>query len=57
MAEFCRECFIRLLRPSEYDIKHIVMSDENCICECCGQYGPFVDHIYHPVFGIDWSDE
>lgn len=45
MAEFCRECFIAVWRPNAYDRHHIVMSDDDCLCECCMDYGPYVDRI------------
>lgn len=57
MAEFCRECFIKLLSPDKYDREHIVMSTDKCVCEGCGEYKQYVSHIYTPAFGIDWSQE
>ena len=45
MAEFCRDCFIKTLHPSQYDIDHIVMSEDWYLCEGCGKIGPYVDHI------------
>ena len=45
MAEFCRKCFIEHLRPSQYEIEHIVMSKDNDMCEGCMGWGPYVDHI------------
>lgn len=45
MAEFCRDCFIKVWRPSQYDIDHIVMSEDSHLCERCGKIGPYVDYI------------
>lgn len=45
MAEFCRECFIHHLAPSKYDIDHIVMSEDEDVCEGCMKWGKYVDHI------------
>lgn len=45
MAEFCRKCFIEIWRPDAYDIRNIVMSEDNDMCECCMDWGPYVDHI------------
>ena len=45
MAELCRKCFIKIWKPSQYDIDHIVMSKENDMCEGCMTWGPYVDHI------------
>lgn len=57
MAELCRECFIKLMAPDKYDREHIIMSMDKCICDGCGEYKPYVDHIYYPTFGVDWSQE
>ena len=45
MAELCRECFIKIWRPSQYDIDHIVMSEDNDMCERCMNLGPYVEYI------------
>lgn len=45
MAEFCRECFINHLGPSQDEIDRIVMSEEYDLCEGCGNWGPYVDYI------------
>lgn len=47
MAELCRKCFIEIWRPPQYDIDHIVMSEDEDWCEGCDKYGKYVDHIYH----------
>lgn len=45
MAELCRECFIKIWRPDAYEIRNIVMSTDNDMCECCMNWGPYVSHI------------
>lgn len=45
MSKFCRDCFIKSLHPSQYDIDHIIMSEDWCLCEGCGKIGPYVDYI------------
>lgn len=45
MAELCRECFIKIWRPDTYDIRNIVMSEDNDVCESCMNFGPYVSHI------------
>lgn len=45
MAELCRKCFIEIWRPDPYDIRNIVMSEDNDMCECCMNWGPYVHHI------------
>lgn len=45
MAEFCRECFIGHLHPSEDEIKRIVVSDDLDLCEGCGEYRKVVTQI------------
>jgi hypothetical protein len=49
MAELCRECFIAAFAPNAYDQHHIIMSKDDDFCECCLDYGSYVD-------SIDWSD-
>ena len=48
MAEFCRDCFIRTWRPTQDEIDHIVMSDDNDFCEGCMDCGPYVLYIGNP---------
>lgn len=45
MAEFCKECFIDLLCPSEDEINRIILSDDEDLCEGCGQYKKVVSYI------------
>ena len=45
MAELCKKCFIETWHPSQYDIDHIVMSEDNCFCEGCMSWGQYVDRI------------
>ncbi len=50
MAEFCKECFIELLRPSVRDAYNIQMSKEACVCEGCGELKQFVLSIKDEPF-------
>ncbi len=45
MAELCRQCFVEIWHPSQYDIDHIIMSEDNDMCESCMNWGPYVDNI------------
>ena len=45
MAEFCRECFIKAWHPSQNEIDHIVMSNDNDFCEGCMNCGLYVLYI------------
>lgn len=45
MAEFCKECFINILQPSEDDIANIVISKEPTLCEGCGKINLYVEYI------------
>ena len=57
MAEFCRECFIKIWRPDAYDIRNIVMSEDNDMCESCMNWGPYVSHIGSSMRShIDFDD-
>ena len=41
----CKECFIKLAKPSKKTIKSIVLTDYEETCEHCGKVGPIVDYI------------
>lgn len=41
----CKKCYVRRMKPSKRDIKHLVMSEENERCECCGRIGQVVEYI------------
>lgn len=49
MAELCKQCFLKVLYPYCEEIRtieeDIVMSEHNEVCECCGQYIPYVHHL------------
>ena len=44
MAEFCKDCFLKLFGPIEED-EEIVLSKESWLCEGCGEWKPVVDII------------
>jgi hypothetical protein len=50
MAEFCRDCFIELMRPTVGEIHGIQMSEEPDLCEGCGKIKPFVLYIKDEPF-------
>lgn len=43
--DLCRKCFIKLMRPSKKEIKHIILTDYTTTCEHCGRKGPIVDYV------------
>ena len=45
MAEFCKECFIENLCASEDEVKRIVVSEDECLCEGCGKIKRYVEYI------------
>ena len=45
MAEFCRECFIKYLGPTQDEINRIIMSDDDDFCESCMNWRPYVLYI------------
>ena len=49
MAELCKKCFLETWYPYIDDIslveEDIVMSEDNTICEGCGEYVPYVHHV------------
>ena len=45
MAEFCKECFIKLLCPTENEIQQIVLSEDDDYCEDCNQFKPVVKYL------------
>lgn len=44
MAEFCKDCFLKLFGPVEDD-KEIIESKEPWLCEGCEEWVPVVDVI------------
>lgn len=44
MAEFCKDCFLKLFGPVEED-EEIILSEELWLCEGCEQWIPVVDKI------------
>ena len=46
MAEFCKDCFLKLFGPVEEDEdEEIIESKELWLCEGCGKWVPIVDVI------------
>ena len=43
--DLCKKCFIKIAKPSNKEIKHIVLTDYNATCDNCGRKGPIVDYI------------
>lgn len=43
--DLCKKCFISLEKPTRKEIKLIVMTESNEVCENCGHIGPVVDGI------------
>lgn len=41
----CKKCYIKLVKPSQKDIKHIVMSEDPDRCDNCGRNGFVVEYI------------
>ena len=46
MAEFCRECYVKICGGHESDPR--IMSEELELCEGCGEYKPVVVCIGQP---------
>lgn len=45
MAEFCKECFIKIFCPTEEEIKQIVLSEDDDYCEGCNEFKPIVEYL------------
>ena len=41
----CKKCYIKLERPSQKDIKHIVLSEEQAKCENCGRNSFVIEYV------------
>ena len=41
----CRKCFIKIRKPSKYEIKCIVMTEYADRCDKCGRVSELVDYI------------
>ena len=44
MAEFCKECFIKI-EPEYVKNKELILSEDDDLCEGCGQFKPVVIDI------------
>lgn len=44
MAEFCKDCFLKLFGPVDED-EEIIKSEAPWLCEGCGQWTPVVDIV------------
>jgi len=43
MAEFCKECFLRINK--NYKEEQLVLSEDDDLCEVCGKFKPVVIEI------------
>ena len=43
--DLCKNCFIKLVKPTKKEIKRIVLTESKSTCENCGRIGPVVDGI------------
>lgn len=41
----CKKCYIKLCKPSKYEIKKMVMSEEPEKCDHCGRCTNIVEYI------------
>lgn len=41
----CRKCYIKLMKPTKREIKGIVLTEYDGVCENCGRNGPVVEYI------------
>lgn len=62
MAELCRECFFKVWHPyidnatkSKLE-EDIVMSEDNEVCESCGNCVPYVHHIGKDITCAEYDE-
>lgn len=55
MAEFCRDCYIRMGMPL-LEHEKLVESADHDLCEGCGQWKPIVEHIRPKTVGERWRE-
>lgn len=41
----CRKCYIKVMKPSKKEIKKMVMSEEEYVCDCCGKTCAIVEYV------------
>lgn len=41
----CKKCYIRIMKPTNKEIKKIVMSEEQYQCDCCNKTGLIVEYV------------
>ena len=50
LYEYCKNCYIKEVRPKKKLIKHIVLSDYKEPCACCGKIERLVIDIDIPEY-------
>lgn len=41
----CEKCYIKLVKPSKREIKRMVMTEYDELCDNCGKFKQIVDYI------------
>ena len=41
----CKKCYVKLVNPSKREIKNMVMTEYDDICDNCGKFKHLVDYI------------
>lgn len=41
----CKKCYIRIMKPTKKEIKKMVMSEEEYVCDCCGKTCSIVEYV------------
>ena len=41
----CKKCYIRITKPSKKEIKKMVMSEDQYVCDCCKKLSQIVEYL------------
>lgn len=41
----CKKCYIKVMHPTKKEIKKMVMSEEEYVCDCCGKKCAIVEYV------------
>ena len=41
----CKKCYIRIIKPSKKEIKKMVMSEDQYVCDCCKKLSQIVEYL------------
>lgn len=44
-SDLCRKCYIRIYKPTKKEIKKMIMSEDQYVCDCCKKHDYIVEYV------------